>query len=308
MTMYDVIVIGAGAAGLTSAIYAVRRSLKTLVLSKDMGGATATTEDIENYPGYYPERSGLKLMQTMEDQAKTFGTEVEYDPVVKIEKKGANFVVHVDSGKSHETKTLIFAHGRAHRHLGVPGEKEFFGKGIVYCATCDAPLYRNKVTAVVGGGNSALDAALLLSKIASKIYLIHRRDKFRGEQILIDKVKKEPKVELVLNANTKEIKGKDFVTSIVVEQNGKTKEIPVDGVFVEVGFESDVSILEGLNIKLDEQNQIIVNDFCETNVPGIFAAGDITTVPYKQTVISAGQGSIAALRAYDHIHGTGIKK
>ena len=306
--MYDVIVIGAGAAGLSSAIYAVRRSLKTLVLSKDMGGATATTEDIENYPGYYPERSGYKLMQMMEDQAKAFGTEIEYDPVVKIEKKGNNYSVHVDSGKNYETKTLIFAHGRAHRHLDVPGEHEFFGKGIVYCATCDSPLYRNKITAVVGGGNSALDAALLLSKIASKIYLIHRRDKFRGEQILIDKVKKEPKIELILNAQTKEIKGKDFVTSIVVEQVGKTREIPVDGVFVEVGFESDVSILQGLNIKLDDQNQIIVNDFCETNVPGIFAAGDITTVPYKQTVISSGQGAIAALRAYDFIHGTGIKR
>lgn len=306
--MYDVIVIGAGAAGLTSAIYAVRRSLKTLVLSKDMGGATATTEDIENYPGYFPERSGFKLMQVMEDQAKAFGTEIEYDPVLKIEKKGKEFVVHVDSGKKYETKTLIFSHGRAHRHLNVPGEHEFFGKGIVYCATCDAPLYRNKVTAVVGGGNSALDAALLLSRIASKIYLIHRRDEFRGEQILIDKVKAEPKVELILNAQTKEIKGKDFVTSIVVEHQGKTKDIAVDGVFVEVGFESDVSILEGLNIKLDEQNQIIVNDFCETNVPGIFAAGDITTVPYKQTVISSGQGAIAALRAYDYIHGTGVKK
>ncbi len=306
--MYDVIIIGAGAAGLTAAIYGTRRAMKTLVLSKDMGGATATTEDIENYPGYHPDRSGMKLMQTMEEQAKTFGADIEYDPVTKIEKKGSNYFVHVDSGKSYETKTLIFAHGRSHRHLNVPGEKQFFGKGVVYCVTCDGPLYKNKIAAIVGGGNSALDAAIYLSKIVSKIYLIHRRDQFRGEEILINKVKKDPKVELVLNANTKEIKGKDFVTSIVVDQNGKKREIPVDGVFVEIGFESDISILQDLGLKLDGQNQIIVNDFCETNVPGIFAAGDITTVPYKQTVISAGQGSVAALRAYDFIHGTGVKK
>ncbi len=305
--MYDVVIIGAGAAGLSAAIYAVRRSLKTLVLGKDFGGLTATTEDIENYPGWYPDRSGSKLMEVMKKQAEDFGTEVEYDPATKVEKKGEHFIVHTDSGKAIETKTVIFTYGRKHRHLNVPGEQEFSGKGVVYCATCDAPLYKNKTAIVVGGGNSAMDAAILLSKIAKKVYVVHRRDTFRGETVLYDKMKSAPNVELILNSTTKEIKGKDFVTSIVVETPNGTKELPVDGVFVEIGTEVDTTLIKDI-IKLDEQNQIIVNDYCETSVPGIFAAGDITTVPYKQTVISAGQAAVAALRAYEFINKTGVKK
>lgn len=301
MMTYDVLIIGAGAAGLSAAIYAVRRNLKTLVLSKDMGGATATTEDIENYPGWFPNRSGSKLMETMEHQTKTFGAEIIYEPVTSIEKRRNLFSIRTEGGSTYETKTIILAYGRSHKHLHVPGEKEFAGKGVVYCATCDAPLYKKKTVAVVGGGNSALDAAVLLSKIATKIYLIHRRDEFRGEAVLIEKVKESPVVELVLNAQVQKIIGNNFVTAILIEQEGKEKTMPVDGVFVTIGFESDITILQGLGILLDKENQIIVNDRCATNMQGIFAAGDITTVPYKQTVISAGQGAIAALEAEKYI-------
>ncbi len=314
LKQFDVLIIGGGAAGFTSAMYAVRRNLRTLILSKNMGGATATTEDIENYPGYFPDRSGYKLMQTMEEQAKKFGAHIEYDPVVKIEKKQNRisaqsqiiYLVHTDSGMVYETKTIIFAYGRGHRHLDVPGEKEFFGKGVVYCATCDAPLYKNKIVAVIGGGNSALDAAVLLSKIAKKVYLIHRRNEFRGETVLIDRVKNSSSVELVLDTQIKKICGTDFVSSIIIEKKNdegtfSEKTLFVDGVFVSIGFVSDTTILAGLSIALDSDNQIIVDDRCRTNLSGIFAAGDVSTVPYKQTVISAGQGAIAALEAERYI-------
>jgi len=298
--MYDVIIIGAGPAGLTAAIYTCRRGLKTLILTKDLGGETANIEHIENYPGF-KRIEGFKLIQAMEEQVRDFGVELVYDEAVKIIPKGKSFIVK-STEKDYEGKTIILAFGKTPRSLNVPGEKEFIGKGISYCATCDAPLFKGKTVAAVGGGNSALDAAILLSNLAKKVYLIHRRDEFRGFESFVNEVKKKKNVELVLNSIVAEIKGDKTVKSVIIEDvnTKKRKEIEVDGVFIEIGSEVKTNFIKDL-VKLDN-NQIVVNN-SETSHPGIFAAGDVTNTPFKQIVVSAGEGAKAGLSAYNYIHG-----
>lgn len=299
--MYDVIIVGAGPAGLTAAIYSSRRGLKTLILTKDLGGEAAGIEHIENYPGF-KKIEGLKLIQLMEEQVKSFGVEIIYEEVIKITPKGKFFVVKTIE-KKYEGKTIILAFGKTPRSLNVPGEKEFTGRGISYCVTCDAPLFKGKTVSVVGGGNSALDAAILLSEIAKKVYLIHRRDKFRGFESFVNEVKKKKNVEFFLNSIVVKIKGDKMVKSIIIEDinTKKKKEIEIDGVFIEIGSEVKTDFTKDL-IKL-ENNQIVINNNCETSHPGIFAAGDVTNTPFKQIVVSAGEGAKTGLSAYNYIHG-----
>lgn len=303
---YDVIIIGGGPAGLSSAIYTCRKNLKTLVITVDIGGQTLLTSHIENYPGYFTETpgypSGPKLMQTFEAQAKNFGAEFVFGKVTKIEKTGHVFLVYLTNGEKYESKAIILAYGKVPRSLEIPGEDKFIGRGVSTCATCDAPIMRNKIAAVVGGGNSAVEAAELLTKFASKVYLIHRRDAFRADEITLNKLKSNPKVEFILNSIPTEIKGDKFVKSLVVE-NAKTKEkreIELNGVFVEIGYMIDTSFVKDF-VKINESNEIVVNSAKATGYPGIFAAGDLTDVPYKQTVISAGEGAVAALSAYNYL-------
>jgi thioredoxin reductase (NADPH) len=298
--MYDVIIIGAGPAGLTAAIYTCRRGLKTLILTKDLGGETANIEHIENYPGF-KRIEGFKLIQAMEEQVRDFGVELVYDEAVKIIPKGKSFIVK-STEKDYEAKAIILAFGKTPRSLNVSGEKEFIGKGISYCATCDAPLFKGKTVAAVGGGNSALDATILLSGLVKKVYLIHRRNEFRGFESFVNEVKKKKNVELVLNSIVTEIKGDKTVKSVIIEDvnTKKRKEIEVDGVFIEIGSEVKTNFIKDL-VKLDN-NQIVVNN-SETSHPGIFAAGDVTDTPFKQIVVSAGEGAKAGLSAYNYIHG-----
>jgi thioredoxin reductase (NADPH) len=298
--MYDVVIIGAGAAGLTAAIYARRRLLKTLVISLDIGGQALLTEQIENYPGYL-DKSGPKLMRIFEKQARDFGAEILIGYVTKVEKVNDHFKVISNVGEF-ETKTVIIAAGKVPRKLNVPGEDKFLGRGVSTCVTCDAPFARNKVVAVVGGGNSALEGVEVVSKFANKVYLIHRRDQFRADEITIEKVKKLPNVEFILNTVITEIKGDKKLESVVI-QNVKTneiKELKVDMVFLEIGHETKIDFVRHL-VKTDEYNQIITNKAAETSCPGIFAAGDVTDSPYKQLVIAAAEGAIAALSAYNYI-------
>lgn len=199
MAKYDVIIIGAGAAGLTAALYTTRRQLTTLILTKDVGGQTSTTMDIENYPGV-DFSTGPDLMNDFAKQAKKFGAEIKLEPVDTIQQRDGDFHITTQSDQTYNARAIILAVGKYHRQLGVPGEEEFKNKGVVYCATCDAPLFAGKQVAVIGGGSAAFDAALLLTKIASEIYLIHRRDEFRAEQILIDKAKQEPKIKFILQS------------------------------------------------------------------------------------------------------------
>jgi len=303
--MYDAIIIGAGSAGLTASIYASRRTLKTLVISQDIGGQAGTANDIENYPGLGL-ISGAELMMKFQTQAKKFGAEFLSDEVIKIEKSKDKFLVKT-SGKEFETLTVILAAGLAHRHLDVPGEEKLIGRGISFCATCDAPLYKNKVTAVVGGGNSALDAVLLLSKFCPKVYLVHRREEFTGEEIVIKQIKEAKNIELILNATVEKFEGKDRLEKMIVKnlKDNAQKELAVQGVFIEVGFIAKTDWLGNL-VKLDEKKQVIINDKCETSQPGVLAAGDLTTTSYKQVVISAGEGAKAALSAYKYLQDKGL--
>jgi thioredoxin reductase (NADPH) len=240
-------------------------------------------------------------MKIFEEQARSFGAEILIGYVTRIEKLNDHFKVISNVGEF-ETKTVIVAGGSIPRKLNVPGEDKFLGRGVSTCVTCDATFAKNKVVAVVGGGNSALEGAEVLSKFANKVYLIHRRDAFRADESTVEKVKKLQNVELVLNSVVIEIRGEKKVESILVK-NVKTeeiKEIKVDMVFVEIGREINIDYVKHL-VKTDEFNQIIINKACETSCPGIFAAGDVTDIPYKQTVISAGLGAIAALSAYNYI-------
>ena len=211
---YDVIIVGGGASGLTAGLYTSRRNLKTLILSQDIGGQGTTADTIENYPGI-EEIKGPDLMLNFMNQSKKFGAELKMSEVAKIEKLDQGFKVYTSSKDSYEANTIILAFGLSPRHLNAPGEKELIGKGVAYCATCDAPLYKDKTVAVVGGGNSALDAALLLAENSPKVYLIHRRDKFAGEEFLIDQIEKNEKIEIIYNAQVKEIKGEDSVEKII---------------------------------------------------------------------------------------------
>jgi len=301
---YDLIIIGGGAAGLTAAIYASRRALKTLVISKEIGGQASSAFQIENYPGREL-IGGSELMNDFKKQAEKFGTEFILEEVKEIKNQGNNFLLKT-SQQQYFSRSLILAFGLTPRDLGVTGEKEFKNKGVSYCATCDAPLYKNKSVVVVGGGNSALDAAELLSKIANKVYLILRGDSFTGEKILQERVKEKKNIEILFNTEIEEIKGEKTVSAIKLKNNQtqKEKELACEGVFVEIGYITKTNIVEGL-VELNERRQIKIDHDCETSYPGIFAAGDITDITYRQVIISAGEGAKAALQAYKYLQKAG---
>ncbi len=298
---YDVIIIGAGPAGLTAAMYTSRRNLKTLVLSKNLGGQVILTPLIENYPGFR-EISGVELTEKFEAQAKEFGAEIILEEVIGLSGKDGDFTVKTDSNE-YKAKALILTSGKTPRSLDVPGEKELTGKGVTYCAICDAPLFKDRIVAVIGGGNSALDATLMLSDIAKKVYLIHRRLEFRGFEAMVEKIKGKKNVELVLDSVVTEFKGDDVLKSTTVEnvKTKETKELEIDGAFIEVGFQTKTDIMKGV-VDLDENNQVVINVKCETSASGIFAAGDITNVPFKQIVVAGGEGAKAGLQVYNHIN------
>jgi thioredoxin-disulfide reductase len=299
--MYDVIIIGGGAAAMSAAIYSTRRQMKTLILAKDIGGQLTWASVIENYPGY-KSITAFELAQKFAEQAKDLGAEIKMAEVKEIKKLADdNFEVATTSEKF-SSRTVIIATGAQHRKLGVPGENELSGRGVAYCANCDGPLFRNKTIAVVGGGNSALDAAELLSKIAAKVYLIHQFDNFQAFEALQNKVKQTENIEIILQSKVEEISGEKKVSAIKIRNlaDNSFKEIPVNGIFIEVGFEVKNDLVKNL-VKLNEKNEIIVTDKYETTLPGLFAAGDCTSVPFKQIVIAAGSGTIASLSAYQYI-------
>lgn len=308
MDVWDVIIVGGGSAGFTAAVYAARRKMKTLIIAKNVGGQALEASKIENYPGFLSV-SGAKLMLKFQNQTIKAGAEIMSGEVSNLNERNGIFFVKTDEGE-YKSKAVILAFGKTPRTLDAIGEKEFRGKGVSYCATCDMPLFENKTIAVVGGGNSALDAALYGSKVASKVYLIHRRNEFRCFECFTDEVKKKSNVELVLSSVIKEIKGNNTINSILIEnvETKKTKELKVQGVFVEVGSEVKTDFLKNV-VKLDENGHIVVNNRCETFHPssdkirsGIFAAGDITSIPFKQVVVAAGEGAKAALQAWSYLN------
>ena len=301
--MYDVIIVGAGAAGLSAAIYTARRKLKTLVLSMDKGGQTILTSNIQNYPGFKKDH-GANLMRLFEEQALELNVEIILGKVYDIKKINENFKVTLSNNEVYEGKSVILAHGKVPAQLNVKGEEKFFGRGIHLYAVYDAHLFKNKNVAVIGGGNSALDSSLILSNVAKKVYLIHKRNEFRGEQINVDKIKKLKNVEIILEHFPFEFKGNDKLSSMVVKNinNDDIKEINVDGCFVEIGYINKVDFCKDL-VDVNEKNEIVVDIYCKTKTKGLFAAGDSTIIPYKQTATSAGEGCKAALTCYNYIHG-----
>lgn len=298
-TDVDVLVVGAAAAGLTAALYTSRRTLRTLIVTTTLGGQAALAEIIENYPGI--ERiNGLELMQRMLEHAKKYGAAIAYETVRSIRKD--NDIFYVQSTHTQWTaRAVILAFGLTSRPLGVPGEDALQGHGVCYCATCDAPLYRGKRVAVVGGTFEALDAALLLSRLNCEVVYIHEKDAVATHPDMFAQVQHNERVEMRLNTAVVRIVGATRVEGIAVrDAAGKEETLSVEGVFVEKGHRIDASWLHDL-VELNRRHAIIVNEEHETKTPGLFAAGDVTPLRDKQVVISAGDGAAAALAAYRFI-------
>ncbi|MFA5411615.1 MAG: FAD-dependent oxidoreductase [Candidatus Omnitrophota bacterium] len=290
--MYELIIIGAGPAGITAGVYAARQKINTLIITKDIGGQTAWSGNIENYTGYQF-ITGPELTKKFEEHLTQFDIELKTpEEVTAVNKEGD--VISVKTKRDlFRSQALIIASGKSPRFLNVPGEKEFKNKGVTYCAVCDGPLFSGKDVAVVGGGNSALDAALQMSKIARKVYLINLNPHLAGEPTLKEKVEGAKNTEVINNAVTKEIVGDAFVKEIKVEVNGQPRVIQVGGVFVEIGLIPAADFIQ--IVEKNQWGEIKVDARCATNIPGIFAAGDVTAVPEKQIIIAAGEGSKAAL-------------
>ena len=299
--MYDLIIIGAGPAGFTAAIYAVRREMKVMIISKDMGGQMVWASEIENYPGYKNIQS-TELIMKMQEQVSSLGVEIKTDEVKEIKKNEDGSFQLFTNKEQYEAQTIIVAMGLTPRRLAIKGEEEFSGKGISYCANCDGPFFKGKTVAVVGGGNAALDAAEVMSKIASKVYLIHRRQEFRGFESLVNEVKQKENIELLLDSELKEISGENKVASIKVFNNKteEEKDIDVDGVFIEIGRIANTDLVANL-VERNERNEILIDELGKTKTSGIFAAGDVTQILFKQITIATGQGTVAALSAYQYL-------
>ncbi|MGB9609265.1 MAG: NAD(P)/FAD-dependent oxidoreductase [Minisyncoccia bacterium] len=301
--LYDLIILGSGPAGLAASIYASRYKIRHLIIGQVLGGLANQAHLIENYPGCRTS-SGKELMDKFLEQAKSYGVEIIEKEVVDIFRKKDNFEVQTSDGKIFTAKTLILALGTEQKKLNIPGEKEFLGKGVTYCATCDAPLYKNKTVAVVGGGNAALTAALLLANYAQKVYLIHRRDKYSAELIWQEKVFTNPKIEKIFNTNLKEIKGEQVMNEIILDQPWQNAtSLKVSGLFIEIGSLPSVDLAKKIGLALDEKGYIKVDKNCRTNVRGVFAAGDVTNyTDLKQVLTAASQGAIAAFGVYKYLN------
>lgn len=301
--MYDLIIVGGGPAGLTAGIYAVRFGLNTIILEKsEISGQIALADVVENYPGF-PEISGLELMEKYKSHAQEIGVETKITEVLSIRDEGKKKIVSTDSGEF-ESKAVIIATGANPKHLNVPGEKEFISKGVSYCAICDGPFFKNKTVVVVGGGNSAIADALLLSKIAKKVYLIHRRDKLRAIKILQDRAFEATNIEFILNACILEIIGNTEgirrVKKIVVKdlKSGELQELATDGVFIYIGIHPNTEIID---VEKNEEGFIRTDRFLETSKKGIYAAGDCRDTPLWQLVAAVRDGALAATAVNDYI-------
>jgi len=296
--LYDLIIIGAGPAGLGASIYASRYKLKNLIIGSEVGGQVVEAAEIENYAGFNS-ISGRDLMKKFQEQAENLGAEIIQSEADDIKKIGDGFEVSAGTGEKYKSKSVILALGMNPRKMNIPGEDRFIGKGISYCATCDAMFFTNKTVAVIGGGDSAAAATVHLSEFANKIYLIHR-GKMRFKPALAEQIKQDSKIEIVDSAGIKEIKGDQTVKSIVYESEKGEKEIPVQGVFVEIGAVPKVVIAKNLGIKMDEQEYIIVDQAQKTNMENVYAAGDVTTGSnkFRQIITAVAEGAVAAGSAY----------
>lgn len=304
MKTYDVIIVGGGPAGLSAAIYAARGNLSTGVFEKSLiGGQINVTYEVENYPGIPEVLSGFELSDRIKQQADKFGPEFVDEEIIKIDfetKDGYKKVYTEDD--EYLAKAIIIASGAQPRYLNCPGEKEYTGKGVSYCATCDGALYRDKVVAVIGGGDSAVEEGMFLTKFAKKVYVVHRRDELRAVKSIQDRAFKNEKMEFIWDSVVEEVQGDNFVTSIKLK-NRKTNEISdlaVDGIFIYVGILPNNQLLQD-SINLDQSGFVITNEIMETNIKGVYAVGDLRNTPLRQVITACSDGAIAAFYAEKYI-------
>ncbi|MGC9141059.1 MAG: thioredoxin-disulfide reductase [Caldimicrobium sp.] len=301
--LFDLIIVGAGPAGLTACLYASRSLLKTLLLEKGpIGGQVIYTDLIENYPGFPGGISGYELIERIQKQLEDYEYQFLQEEVIDLREVEEVKEVHLSSGKVLKAKAVILALGAKPRKLGVPGEKEFTGRGVSYCAICDGPFFKGEEVAVIGGGNTALQEAIYLTKYVKKVYLIHRRETFRATSILQERVKKNPQIEIIVPSVIEEIKGSDKVEKIVYRnlKSNEKRELEVAGVFIFIGHEPETGWLKG-KLEMDESGFIIVDREMRTSRPGIFACGDCVSKKFRQIINACGEGAVAALNAEEYI-------
>jgi len=296
--MYDLIIIGAGPAGITASVYAVRKRLNILVISPDIGGQAALGGDIENYTGYQF-ITGPELALKFEEHMRKFDIQLKDESVQDLKKTGEIIIVKTNKAE-YQARTVIVASGKKTRELNVPGENEFKNRGLTYCATCDAPLFSGKDVAVIGGGNSGLDAAIQLERIAKKVYIINIAHELTGDEIMQETIKKDKNTIVYNESKVLAVLGEKMVNAIKISRQGKEEILPVEGIFVEIGLIPNIDFA-GI-LEKNEFGEIKVNCYNETNIEAIFAAGDVTNVPEKQIIIAAGEGSKAALSAFRYLN------
>ena len=303
--MRDVIIIGSGPAGYTAAIYAARAQLNPLMIASSVepGGELMKTTEVENFPGFPEGLMGPELMANFQAQAERFGTEILFDDVVEVELQGETKVVKTGGGDTFEAKTVIISTGAAYRELGLPNEKALSGHGVSWCATCDGFFFREKTIAVVGGGDSAMEEANFLTKFASKVYVIHRRDSLKASKIMQQRAFDNPRIEFIWNSAVAELKGDANLEGVVLEntQTGEKSDLALDGLFIAIGndprvnlVENQVELTDGRFIKVDGRSS-------RTSLPGVFAAGDVIDPTYRQAITAAGSGCVAALDAEHYL-------
>src|SRR3989344_2309780 len=321
--IYDLIIIGGSAAATSAGIYAARRNLNFKIITKDFGGEVATSGEIGNWPGII-KTDGVALAQQFREHLDSYKVEIEEGVgVEKVTKQeDGMFCITVKTGMEpkiagekleddHENgtlkcdytaKTVLITTGVHPRELNIPGEKEFRNKGVSYCTTCDGPLFKDKIVATIGGGNSALESALMLADIATKVYVVNKNSGFKGDAVLLDNLKTKKNAEIIYSANTTEILGDKFVTGLkYTDKDGKENELKTDGIFVHIGMIPNSGLVPP-EVEKTQFGEIVVNKNCETNIPGLYAAGNVTDVPFKQIVIAAGQGCCAVLRAVQYLN------
>lgn len=301
-TLYDVLIIGGGPSAMTAAVYTLRKGLKTGIIAKNIGGQVSETSAVENYMGYnYIE--GNDLVQKFENQVTQFELGFKEGALVEnISLDGKVKILKLNNGETYKAKSVIISSGSSWRKLNVAGEQNLTGKGVSYCTTCDAPFFKDKIVAVVGAGNSGVEAALDLVKLSKKVIILEFTDKIKADKILLDALNKYDNFEFLLSHEVKEIKGENKVQSIIINNrlNNVSSDLLLDGIFVEIGLSPNSSFVKDL-VDINKSGEIIIDSKCLTSIPGIFAAGDVTSVPFKQIIIAAGEGAKAALSAADYI-------
>ncbi len=311
MKKYDLIIIGAGPAGLAASIYASRYNIDHLVLGQSLGGAIAWAHEVENYPGF-PSIPGGELAQKFLNHAKTLGGEVINQEVIDLEKVNGFLILTAGNKNKYQAKTIIIATGTKRKKLNIPGEKEYLGKGVSYCATCDAAFYKNKRVVVVGGANSACSGALHLARFAKKVYLIYRKGNLRADPAWVTEAKKTSNISIIYHTNLTSIKGDNQkVTAVGLDRPYQNKnELGTDGVFIEIGGAPIVDLAKKIGLKTDSDNFVITNNLMATNIPGVFCAGDVNAwqKQCQQAIVAVAEGAIAALGVYQYLNNSSKKK